>query len=699
MVWFYSSGGSLLKWHVLFLFCLVAGGVSAQSSRRVHAGKVIVKLRGEALPAVEAQLKSRMSTDTSALTTGVKSLDRINRKYRAGGMKRIIPDAGEYEEKHRRYGLHLWYEIDIPENIDPETAAREYRTDAAVQTAEPAYRRRSLSAPASNASETWTPNDPSFNKQWHYHNTGQTGGVPGVDIRMPNAWRSVDYLGVKNRNVTVAVMDGGVYCEHEDLKANMWVNEAELNGAARKDDDDNGYTDDIYGYNFVTKTGVIQPEDHATHVAATIAAVTDNGTGVAGMSKDSYGVKVMAVQIMSGNSSVNSLLPAFVYAADKGAVISQNSWGYEDPDVYAEADVEAIRYFIEHAGKDKDGNPRPETPMAGGIVIFAAGNGHAGVNKGTDESWYPACLDEVVAVGAVDQHGRRTSYSNYGNWVDIAAPGGNTSEAGGGIYSASYRQRSDHHYYEYMQGTSMACPQVSGAATLILAVHGSKDFTPEMLRARLLDSTTPLNEYDPDRYATLGRGLLNVGKAISFNDPPIIGGLFADTTLLPDHPVRINLSQYVADPDGDPLNFACETDREDLLQASVKDGILTIDPKFHGSATLRIFAMDPYSIVNDSFAVHIEQKYAPKEAGRLLAYPNPVDDLFFYSFILEDGGALIHVRITNIGGRVVWQAPEVRYGAGAHYLQMNMSGWASGIYFLQYFRDGKKTDTVKIVKL
>ncbi len=496
-----------------FIFIGTLFGQSPQSA--VEAGKVIVQLRPDAFSGVEMKLKSskKTSSDTSTLHVGVKSFDKINLKYGATAMKRVFPDAGKYEAKHRKYGLHLWYEIDIPENENPETAAATYRSDENIQAAEPRYKIRRMAMPAPPLPPAEAPNDPSFGKQWGFNNTGQSSGTSGVDIRLPDAWERAKTIGVGNRNVIVAVVDGGVYYDHEDLKANIWVNEAEANGTKGIDDDGNGYIDDVHGYNFVSLTGgVIIPEDHATHVAGIVAAVTNNGTGVsgiAGKSGQGYGVKVMNTEILSGDDGVSSIGPAYAYAADNGAVISQNSWGYERVGFYNSSDLAAINYFINEAGRDENGNPRPGTPMVGGIVIFAAGN------DGQDAKWYPGYFNNVFTVAAVNHYGKRAYYSNYGSWVNISAPGGDVREkTAGGIYSTSYRS-ANKNYYEYMQGTSMACPHVSGVAAMILSVYGYEGFTPDMLRTRLLGSATSLAGYDPTYASRMGAGLLNASAALA----------------------------------------------------------------------------------------------------------------------------------------------------------------------------------------
>ena len=540
---------------VIHLFLAVFwGNLYAQSSQQpVERGKVIVKLAPSAIPVIETRWRtlSQTSSDTTILSTGIQSFDLVSRRFRSTRMRRVFPDAGEYEAKHRQYGLHLWYEITIPESENPETVANIYAMDENVQISEPRYRiRKHVSLlPADEM-----PNDPNFNKQWNFNNTGQTGGKPGADIRLIDAWEKAKTLGIKNNNVIVAVMDDGVYHDHEDIRANMWVNEAELNGKSGIDDDRNGYVDDIFGYNFVDRTGTISFDNHGTHVAGVIAAVTGNGVGVSGIAgnpNDGYGVKIMTVQILEGDDGVSNIGPAFAYAADNGAIISQNSWGYDKAGVYNQSDITAINYFINEAGKDKDGNPRPGTPMTGGIVIFAAGN------DGKDDKWYPAYFNNVLAVAATNHYGKLAWYSNFGSWIDISAPGGDTNEAGknrtGGIYSTSYRD-TNKNYYEYLQGTSMACPHVSGVAALILSVYGCENFTPAMLRSRLLNSATSLNEFDPANASKMGAGLVNASTAIA---PCETMNTITDLEIQPLNAVSCRLSWTVPNHETDIYTVAC----------------------------------------------------------------------------------------------------------------------------------------------
>ena len=688
-----EAGRETIKFPFILLFLgFFLGNLFAQPS--LEAGKVVVKFNPDAIPVFETRLRSLNKTpsDTSVLITGIQSFDRINRRYRATNMRRVFPDAGKYEAKHRRYGLHLWYEIVIPQGEDPEKVAADYGVDENVQIAEPRYRIRSMAMPAlpvpldeQITRQSQTPNDPDFYRQWNYNNTGQTGGTLGADIRLMDAWVKVKSLGIKNNNVIVAVMDGGVYYDHVDLKANMWENN---------------------GYNFVNQSSIISPEDHATHVAGIIGAVTDNGIGVSGIAgspDEGYGIKIMTVQILDGDKSVESIGPAFTYAADNGAVISQNSWGYEKANVYSNSDIEAINYFINEAGRDENSNPRPGTPMVGGIVIFAAGNDKK------DDKWYPAYFDNVLAVAATNHYGKLAWYSNFGNWVNISAPGGDTDERGknrtGGIYSTSYLT-TDVHYYDYMQGTSMACPHVSGVAAMILSVHGSENYTPEMLRARLLHTATPLTAFDPANASKMGAGLVNASEAIKQNQEPMFIGLVTDVTLIPfSTPLVIDLAEYAYDPDNDPLTFHVQTIESNIVNVTINGSNLTIDPRYHGKAELLITASDPFAGRTTAIIhVTVEKKYAPDNPNQLLLYSNlipnpttPMEYILEYSYILTEP-ASVYIRIVNSLGQIMFQTRVEKRAADTYYSQIDLNGWNTGMYIVQYIVNEKIVDTKKMVK-
>ena len=326
----------------------------------------------------------------------------------------------------------------------------------------------------------------------------------------------------------VAIMDGGVQWDHPDLAANMWVNEAELHGMPGVDDDGNGYVDDIYGWNTMRESGEIAPNSHGTHVAGTVGAVNNNGIGVcgeAGGTGEGDGGRRMSCQVFDTVESGKGA-EAYLYAADNGAVISQNSWVYNNMAVLPHDMSDAFDYFIENAGMDDtdgDGVNDVQTgPMAGGILIFAGGNNDSSAIQ------QPAADPRTVAVTAMGPDYTKAGYSNYGVMADIYAPGGADGNATSyprecQVYSTDFGGG-----YVYMSGTSMACPLVSGVAALIVSHYGGghSDFTAEQLKERLLRSYRPVSEYVGAKYdGKLGVGLIDAGLIFLENPGSVPGAI------------------------------------------------------------------------------------------------------------------------------------------------------------------------------
>lgn len=321
-------------------------------------------------------------------------------------------------------------------------------------------------------------------------------------------------------SVIVAVLDEGVCLTHPDLAANVWSNSAEIPGNGI-DDDGNGYVDDVNGYNFIVGKSEITWNDsndtgHGTHVAGVIAAVNNNGTGIssiAGGTPDAPGVKIMSCQVFSGNmaSTSTDLVKAIKYAADNGAVVLQCSFGYtsgaansyeygqgyrtqEEWEENCPLEVIALDYFVNNAGS-------PNGPIDGGIAVFAAGNEYA------PAAGFPGAADFCVSVAATSGDGTPSTYTNYSTGTSISAPGGdrdyyfeylgnsaegieaNSRSIVGNILSTLPPNVSASGY-GYMEGTSMACPHVSGIAALGISYAAQKHrhFTSEEFRQLLYDT-------------------------------------------------------------------------------------------------------------------------------------------------------------------------------------------------------------------
>jgi subtilisin family serine protease len=327
------------------------------------------------------------------------------------------------------------------------------------------------------------PNDPYFAQLWGLHNTGQivngSAGSPDADIDALEAWD----VATGDPAVTVAIVDSGVARTHPDLASNIWSNPGET-GAGRRagvDDDRNGYVDDTAGWDWVDSDA--DPADahgHGTHVAGTVAARGDNGTGVTGVAWRS-GLMALRVLDANGSGSVAAAIEAYAYAGAKGARVLNASLGGA---AFSRAEYDAIR------------------AIPGVLFVAAAGN------DGRDNDSAPQfpCnyeLPNVVCVAATGARDALAGFSNYGaRTVDLAAPGAtilSTWPSG----------------YAYSSGTSMATPHVAGAAALLFAQRPGA--TPEAVKQALLAGVDPVPSL-AGRTVTGGR--LNVYAALVGRPPP-----------------------------------------------------------------------------------------------------------------------------------------------------------------------------------
>jgi subtilisin family serine protease len=501
---------------VLLLVLVTAHTGFTQTRSGVEEGVLRIKVSEDLAAQLEAARITR--TADNVPLTGITSLDNVNRHFKASVIKRVFRTVGKFEAKHRRYGLHLWYEIRLDKAAPVLEALAAYKAIPRVQLSEPVYKKEIIGSNNKifgpvvyNKNDLATlpgpSNDPLLGGQWHYNNTGQTGGTPGADVSLFEAWG----LETGNSNVIVAVTDGGIQVNHPDLAANMWVNTDEVPGN-NVDDDNNGYVDDINGYGFGDDTGTIAPDNHGTHVGGTVAAVTNNGIGVAGVAGGSGtgdGVRLMSCAAF-GAVGTGNFEDTYVYAADNGALISQNSWGYTNPGAFEQVVLDAIDYFIAEAGRDNDGNQ--VGLMNGGIVIFAAGNSNSNLQH------YPGFYASTLAVAATNHNDVKAWYSNFGPWVDVSGPGGETNNvAQQGVLSTLANNQ-----YGFFQGTSMACPHVSGLAGLIISKFGGPGLTPAIVRARILETADDIDALNPAFAGLLGSGRINAFSALQENDntPP-----------------------------------------------------------------------------------------------------------------------------------------------------------------------------------
>lgn len=337
-------------------------------------------------------------------------------------------------------------------------AVQALNSNAMVEYAEPNYIYRVVG----NTGAASLPNDPELTKLWGLINTGANvdgdsgtiKGKAGLDIDATKAWM----METGSHDVVVAVIDTGVNYNNPDLADNIYTNVAEANGQPGVDDDNNGYVDDIHGYDFSANDA--DPMDvygHGTHCSGTIGASGNNANGITGVA---WKVKILPVRFLGddGGGSLENAVKSIDYATRMGVKVMSNSWGGGG---FSQALLDSIQ----------------RAKQAGILFVAAAGNS----GQDTDASpEYPAGyqVDNVISVAAVDPAGALADFSNYGKTtVHIAAPGVNV---------LSYTMRG----LESWSGTSMATPHVTGVAVLLLAQDMNQTY--DVIKGRLLSSARPL---------------------------------------------------------------------------------------------------------------------------------------------------------------------------------------------------------------
>ncbi len=595
---------------------LTASPQALDAQRVAVAGQIQVKLTPQAQQQVALNRTGRVAT------AFVPPLSQLNAQLGATTMRRVFRPAGRHEARHAEWGLDRWYVVEFNGPVNAESAAAAYQASPAVEVASRIYEKQ---LHGQRVTLDGPPNDTYYDRQWHYDNDGTVSpfAIADADIDAPEGWA----LETGLPDVVVQIIDSGIDTDHPDLAGALWVNPGEdlngngvfdnapaeeggdLNGI---DDDGNGFVDDLIGYNhaddLATPEAGLDSEfgsgSHGVHTAGTVGARTNNGVGVAGVAggdgtADS-GVRLM-ISMTFGNDAVDGFAEAIVYAADNGAVISNNSWGYGQAGAFEPAVLDAIDYFTANAGG-------PDQALDGGLFVASAGN------DGTDEEWYPGFYEPTLAVSSLGVANQRslfnsTGSSNFGAWVDVAGPGGDfaTNNVVEELILSTVIQgeavNTDLGDYDYYQGTSMSGPHVAGIAALVASYEFRRGttLTQAQLRARV---ASPNTTKDIDGFNPGFEGQLGVGMASAFL---AITNPAADGTA-PDQITDLSVDDVVGN--AVQLSFTVPEDSE---APAVEDGVVL--QRVTG-LDLR-YSTEPITEDNfgDAFVAQIELD-GPLEAGQ-----------------------------------------------------------------------------------
>lgn len=419
--------------------------------------------------------------------------------------ERLFTSVKGKEALEKKYGMDQWYAVSVPDGMDMAQLATMLEAEPAVinyeypnQLVRPFVKDDFVPQAEiqTKAAGPVTMNDPLFKSQWFLYNNGDKSSfgstnVAGTDVDIRDAWR----LTAGDPSIIVAIVDEGVKTTHPDLAENMWVNKGEIPGNGI-DDDGNGYVDDVHGYNFAAdgavSWGLQGDEGHGTHVAGLVAAVNNNGIGVssvAGGSGNGDGVRLMSCQIFSGpeRNDNAAVARAIKYAADNGASVLQCSFGlgsYYSDRAFSES-LSAVKAAYDYFRDPANAN---SGVVDGNIVVISAGNSH------NSKAEYPGAYRDYICVSAISQDNLPAWYTNYGDGVNIASPGGDNTlglTMLSTVVSESDASKSD---YGFMHGTSMATPVVSGIAALGLsyAKKLGRHFSRDEFESIILSSVNPL---------------------------------------------------------------------------------------------------------------------------------------------------------------------------------------------------------------
>lgn len=446
------------------------------------------------------ELKVSEATGEISIYTGIKSIDEKNSKYKIQKIKKVFELNNGDEALYYRLGLDRIYVFYIEPGKEILDITKDYNSDLNIDYSEPNFIGFAAGVKGTGQNKysienLVIPNDEAFGKQWYLRNEGKINpssgsrGKVGADINMTKAWD----VELGNEDIIVAILDSGINDDSPDLKGRLWINKKEIpnNG---KDDDRNGYIDDVKGWDFAYDSKNNRDGfGHGTNIASTIGATMNNVYGFAGVNSK---CRLMNCKNLSDENSgeYEWWAKSIKYAVDNGARIINMSEGGVD---YSKTLKAAVDYAV-----SKD-------------VFIAA----AMMNKANNKDYYPAAYKGVFAVGATDTDDKRCKKftwgggSCWGKHIKVVAPGNK-------IYGVDYNDVEN--LDSYWSGTSQSTAIVSALASLLLSQNSSR--TPEELQS-IICSTARDGVGDPkedtegwDEY--MGYGRIDCYLALTFSGIP-----------------------------------------------------------------------------------------------------------------------------------------------------------------------------------
>ena len=504
------------------------------------------KGRAGARPASPAPVESGViwvKFKSSAFAGKPSASSRLNALYTQFQVTRVEPSfehlLGSSDPRARELGKI--YVIRFLDDRDPYAVAEEFARLPEVEYAEPNYIYNLYAEP----------NDSLYSQQSYLK-----------VVNLPQAW---DLVKGEDGNVVVAVIDGGTDWTHPDLQANIWNNEDEIPGNG-VDDDNNGFVDDIRGWNYASNSNdprgdninAPQNYNHGTHTAGIVSAVTNNEIGVAGAS---WNAKVMPINASfpDKDNSISGIFgyQGIVYAADNGASIISLSWGNNHPPSRIHQEIIDYAY------------------AKGALVVAAAGNNRT---NNDENPHFPSNYDHVLSVGNIDNVGLLSQFSNYGVSVDVFAPG---------MYIMSTIPDGD---YARFSGTSMSTPLVAGIAALLKTLR--PELNVDQIRERIRVTAQSIDDINSAEFAgKLGKGKVLADAALTREGIPavrVVDSRFEDANgdriIEPREQVTLEVAftNYLAD--ASDIQFRLSSDN---IIINIKNGSASL-PQLAGGDTARV---------------------------------------------------------------------------------------------------------------